>query len=33
MGRKIRNWEPVSVVYLNPGKPKKEEVELKQVNA
>jgi transposase InsO family protein len=30
---KIRNWEPVSVVYLNPGKPKKEEVELKQVNA
>ena len=30
---KTRNWEPVSVVYLNPGKPKKEEVDLKQVNA
>lgn len=30
---KTRNWAPVSVVHMNPGKPKKEEVELKQVNA
>jgi len=29
---KTRNWVPVSVVHLNPGKPKKEEVVLKQVN-
>jgi transposase InsO family protein len=30
---KTRNWDPVSVVHLNPGKPRKEEVEVKQVNA
>jgi transposase InsO family protein len=29
---KTRNWEPVKTVYLNPGKPVKMEVELKQVN-
>lgn len=29
---KTRNWEPVKTVYLNPGKPVKKEVELKQVN-
>jgi len=28
--RKIRNWTPVENVYLNPGKPVKKEVELKQ---
>jgi transposase InsO family protein len=27
---KIRNWKPVGTVYLNPGKPIKKEVELKQ---
>lgn len=29
---KTRNWEPVKTVYLNPGKPVKMEVELKQGN-
>lgn len=29
---KTRDWEPVKTVYLNPGKPMKKEVELKQVN-
>lgn len=29
---KTRNWEPVKTVYLNPGKPVKKEVELKQAN-
>jgi hypothetical protein len=29
---KTRNWEPVKTVYLNPGKPIKKEIELKQVN-
>ena len=29
---KTRNWTPVSVVHLNPGKSRKEEVKLKQVN-
>ncbi len=29
---KTRNWEPRKTVYLNPGKPVKKEVELKQVN-
>ena len=28
--RKTRNWTPVEAVYLNPGKPAKKEVELKQ---
>ncbi len=27
---KTRNWTPVEIVYLNPGKPAKKEVELKQ---
>ncbi len=27
---KTRNWTPVEIVYLNPGKPAKEEVDLKQ---
>ena len=27
---KPRNWTPVEIVYLNPGKPAKREVELKQ---
>ncbi len=30
--RKTRNWAPVKTVYLNPGKPVKKEVELKQIN-
>lgn len=29
---KTRNWKPVKTVYLNPGKPVKKEVELKQAN-
>jgi hypothetical protein len=26
----LRNWEPVKIVYLNPGKPMKKEADLKQ---
>ena len=29
---KTRNWKPAKTVYLNPGKPAKKEVELKQMN-